>query len=142
MALDREGLRRALRTAYPWIGDEAFGPRTVDAGECDRCRKQPRLVPTCGPVGWRALCRECALEVGTDAWCDGHLADGREILGAIEELGGDWATVVLLWWIATGEVRHERLSEMPTTELPAGVAAHLPAGTTSVPQSEEGDRRE
>jgi hypothetical protein len=78
--VDRRALRAALLETEPWLGEPDRGPRSVDAGACDRCRELPRLLPTCGPSGWEALCRTCALAVGLDAWCDGHRDDGREAL--------------------------------------------------------------
>ncbi len=102
--LDRRALRAALGSVAPWTAALDRGPRAVDAGECDRCRTQPRLLPTCGPVGWTALCRDCALEVGEDAWCDGHADDGAELRDWATGLPPSWPTLVRLWWVATGEV--------------------------------------
>lgn len=125
--LDRPGLRRALRAAYPWLDAADAGPRAVDAGECDRCGDSPRLVPTCGPVPWQALCPRCARTVGANAWCDGHAAEGRARLDWAASLPHEWATVVRLWWVATGEARLEQLVAPPqTSTLPAGVRAALP----------------
>lgn len=81
------------------------GPRAVEAGECDRCGQAPRLLPTCGPVAWTALCRDCAEEVGADAWCVGHETLGEELRAWAAALDDDWPTVCRVWWIATGEVR-------------------------------------
>lgn len=126
--LDRPRLRSVLRLHYRWIDDEAYGPRTVDAGECDRCRRQPRLVPTCGPTAWTALCRGCALHVGEEAWCAGHAEEGRAVLDGLGSLPDEWDTVVLLWWVATGEVRLDQLVDARTERVPAAVRAALPDG--------------
>jgi hypothetical protein len=107
-------LRAALLQRYPWLGATELGPQAVEAGECDRCGAEARLVAPCGPppddapgrVGpdW-ALGRRCALELGPDGWCGGHEAeagDALEWLGALPDEADD---VARLWWVATGEVR-------------------------------------
>jgi hypothetical protein len=104
-AAQRAQLRDALRTAHPWVTATQWGPQAVSAGECDRCGQAPRLLPTCGPVAWQALCRDCAAEMGEDAWCDGHHEVGVAALSWAADLPADWPDVVRLWWIATGEVR-------------------------------------
>jgi hypothetical protein len=106
--IDRAGLRRTLTTAHPWLAATEVGPRAVDAGECDRCGAAPRLLPTCGPVAWTALCRDCALVVGDDGWCDGHAGDGAAARRWAAGLPPVWATVTRLWWVATGEVSADR----------------------------------
>lgn len=103
--LDRAALRRALRRRYPWLDATDVGPRAVEAGECDRCGTEARLVATCGPVGWHALGRRCATEVGTDAWCEGHHAAGLARLRWLAGLPPEADLVARLWWVATGEVR-------------------------------------
>jgi hypothetical protein len=115
-----------LSSAAPWTTATDIGPRAVDAGQCDRCDARPRLVPTCGPVAWRALCRDCALEVGLDAWCDGHAADGRDVLGRVARLPGWWGDAVVLSWVATGEVGGVPAHLDPA--LPAPVRSALPQG--------------
>jgi hypothetical protein len=109
-------LRRALLARYPWLGDPEHGPQTVEAGECDRCGAEARLVAPCGPppteragpgaIGpdW-ALGRRCALELGPDGWCDGHEADAEAALAWLGELPAEADDVARLWWVATGEVR-------------------------------------
>lgn len=82
-----------------------MGPRSVTAGECDRCGAEPRVVATCGPVPWRSLGRRCAADVGTDAWCEGHREDGERHLAWLARLPDEADAVVRLWWVATGEVR-------------------------------------
>lgn len=125
--IDRRALRRALGTAYPWVQEHDRGPRSVEAGECDRCGQRPRLLPTCGPVRWTAVCRDCAREVGDDAWCEGHAELGRELRRWAAELPPEWAAVCRAWWIATGEVRLDpSLAEDLGGALPAPVRALLP----------------
>lgn len=102
--LDRRALRAALAVTAPWTRALDRGPRAVDAGECDRCGRHPRLLPTCGPAHWTALCRDCALEVGEDGWCDGHADDGADLRDWAAQLPTTWPTLVRLWWVATGEV--------------------------------------
>lgn len=103
----RRGLRDALLDVAPWLGDDTFGPRTVDAGPCDVCGNQPRLIATCGPNA-AARCRDCVDAHGDAAWCDGH----REVAAAarawLAQLPDWWAPAVTAWWIATGEVRPGR----------------------------------
>lgn len=127
LPLDGRGLRAALRAAYPWLDDPEVGPTTVDAGECDRCARAPRCVPTCGPAAWTALCPTCAVDVGVDAWCDGHRADGQAHLAWAAGLPAEWATVVRLWWAATGEVRvDDAWLRLARHEVTPGVRAALP----------------
>jgi hypothetical protein len=104
-AVDRHALRRALLEAEPWLAETDVGPASVDAGACDRCGQAPRLLPTCGPAGDAALCRDCALEVGEDGWCDGHAEEGAAARGWAAALPDSWAQTVTLWWFATGELR-------------------------------------
>lgn len=85
--------------------DDDRGPSSVAAGDCDRCGVRPRVLGTCGPVAWEALCRDCVLDVGLDAWCGGHADEGRSRLAWVEGLPPEWAKVCTLWWVATGEVR-------------------------------------
>ena len=85
---------------------------------------RPRLLPTCGPVAWPAICRACALELGTDAWCDGHADEAIELLSWARELPPWWGDAVVLWWVATGEVVSG--PAQPHPQLPAAVAAAAP----------------
>jgi hypothetical protein len=108
IALDastRRALRVALVERYPWIDDAQVGPQAVEAGECDRCGREARLVTTCGPTSWAALGRACALEVGAGAWCDGHSEQARSWLRWLTALPAEVDAVARLWWVATGEVR-------------------------------------
>lgn len=124
---DHRGLREALRVAYPWVTDTEVGPRAVEAGECDRCARRPRCVRTCGPVAWTALCADCAVEVGEDAWCDGHGEDGRAHRAWARQLPPEWPTVVRLWWAGTGEVRVDTAwLHLVRDEVPDPVRRALP----------------
>lgn len=118
-------MRAALLAAYPWLGDDALGPRAVEAGECDRCGRHPRFVPTCGPVSAEAVCRDCALEVGLELWCEGHAGSGEAALSSLRTLPGEWDVVTRLWWIATGEVRIGTLVLARDDRLPPGVTGLL-----------------
>lgn len=125
--LDRRSLRAALVASYPWVTDTEVGPHAVEAGECDRCARRPRCVPTCGPVAWTSLCATCAGEVGDDAWCDGHRDDGVAHRAWARALPPEWPTVVRLWWVATGELRVDAAwLAVVRTEVAATVRAALP----------------
>ena len=104
-ATHRRQLRAALRHHHPWVDDPDVGPRAVEAGECDRCGHEARLVTTCGPTRWAALGRRCAAEVGPQAWCEGHAADAVRWLEQLAALPDEADTVARVWWVATGEVR-------------------------------------
>lgn len=103
--IDKPALRQVLRERHPWLDATEHGPRAVDAGECDRCGAEARLVPTCGPVAWAALGRRCATALGDEAWCDGHAAQAAVTLAWLAALPGEADDVARLWWVATGEVR-------------------------------------
>ena len=102
---ERRELRRELASRLPLLTDPEVGPSTVEAGECDRCGIEPRVVSPCGPLPWAALGRRCALELGVEAWCDGHRDDARRALEQLAGLPEDVDRLVRLWWVATGEVR-------------------------------------
>jgi hypothetical protein len=102
---DRRVLRRRLLEVAPWLARTDVGPQAVEAGPCDRCGQRPRLLPTCGPAGAGAVCRDCARHLGDDGWCAGHHEEGAAARAWAEQLPDRWADVVTLWWIATGEVR-------------------------------------
>jgi hypothetical protein len=120
--VDRRELRTRLLQAAPWLDETEFGPRSVDAGTCELCARHPRLLPSCGPRPEAALCRDCAETLGDDAWCDGHLDDGRA--GTLPER---WADLVVLWWVATGEIRVEDAPPLAAPEtLPPQVRAVVP----------------
>lgn len=114
-------LRRALLERYPWLADTELGPQAVEAGECDRCGAEARLVAPCGPApasvvagaaergerigpSW-ALGRRCAAALGDEAWCDGHRGDAEAALAWLARLPAEADDVARLWWVATGEVR-------------------------------------
>lgn len=125
-ALDRRALRAALAEAEPWLLADDVGPRAVDAGPCDRCGGPPRILPTCGPSAFEALCRDCALTLGLDAWCDGHREEGRAALRWAVGLPAAWDVAVALWWVATGELELDALVWRRARMLPPAVAAALP----------------
>jgi hypothetical protein len=102
---DRRALRLRLLEVAPWLGRTDVGPQVVEAGPCDRCRESPRLLPTCGPSGAVAVCRDCARQLGDDGWCAGHQQDGAAARAWAEALPDRWADLVTLWWVATGEIR-------------------------------------
>lgn len=100
----------------------------MDAGQCDRCGQRPRVLATCGPVAWTALCRDCALEVGPHGWCDGHADDAADLLAWAAALPPWWGDAVVLWWVATGEVTATPATLR--TDLPRPLRTALPrAGT-------------
>ena len=128
MPLDKVTLRAALLDRYPWLRDTDLGPQSVEAGECDGCGAEARMVAPCGPpprggVGadW-ALGRRCALAAGPDGWCEGHEAEAEAALGWLAALPDEADDVARLWWVATGEVRVDPglLGTARRLRLPAG----------------------
>lgn len=101
----RARLRAALVARYPWLTHDDLGPRAVQAGECDGCGAEARLVTTCGPAPALALGRRCARDRGAEAWCTGHADEAVEALAWLGELPAEADDVARLWWVATGEVR-------------------------------------
>jgi hypothetical protein len=95
-------LRERLLRELPWLADDRFGPRNVDAGECDRCGAEPRLVITCGPDGGE-YGRRCAR---AGDWCEGHADEAADALAYLAALPEDADDLAWLWWLATGEVRY------------------------------------
>jgi hypothetical protein len=126
----RRVLREARPERYPWIADADVGPRTVEAGECDRCGSEARLVTTCGPTRWSGLGRRCAAHVGLRGWCDGHADDAARWLAHLRALPEEADTVARLWWVATGEVRMEAAAVTPllARALPDGLTDRHRAG--------------
>jgi hypothetical protein len=102
---DRDALRRALRRRCTWLDHDELGPRHVEAGECDGCGQEARLVMTCGPGSAVYLGRRCAAARGAAAWCDGHAAEAHQALTWLGRLPSEADTAARLWWVATGEVR-------------------------------------
>jgi hypothetical protein len=125
--LDKAALRRELLRAEPWLGALDVGPQAVDAGTCERCDRWPRLLPTCGPAGVAALCRDCARDLGDEGWCDGHRDEGRHARIWAAQLPDRWAAAVVLWWVATGEVRIDAVADIDPRQLDDRVRAVLPA---------------
>ncbi len=123
---ERRQLRSALLGVAPWLAATDVGPQAVEAGACDACDDHPRLLPTCGPGGPGAVCRECAVRLGTDGWCEGHQAEGAAALAWAAALPPSWAQLVILWWVATGEVRAAPWPELDTSVLPLEVRRSLP----------------
>lgn len=109
----RAALKKALLASAPWLDEPDVGPRAVAAGPCDACGAAPRLLPTCGPTAFEALCRGCAAAEGDDAWCDGHREEGREARAWASALPDDWGDAVVLWWVATGEVQSDAWAAAP-----------------------------
>lgn len=100
----RTRLRQALVARYPWVDDPEWGPAAVEAGECDACATEARLVLTCGPAAGQYLGRRCARAVGAQAWCDGHSEDAASALAWLRDLPDEADLVARVWWVATGEV--------------------------------------
>lgn len=121
-AARRRELRAALAARHPWVEDVEIGPRAVEAGECDRCGAEARLVTTCGPTRWAGLGRRCAADIGERAWCDGHADVARRWLAHLDRLPPEADAVARLWWVATGEVRLDPAAVEPLIghALPAG----------------------
>lgn len=115
----RRRLRHAITARHRWVDDGDIGPRSVEAGDCDRCGLEARLVAVCGPVPWAAIGRRCARELGTRAWCDGHAGDVPALLDHLGALPAEADTVARLWWVATGELRLD-------AQLAAALAAQHP----------------
>ncbi|TVR18325.1 MAG: hypothetical protein EA387_14775 [Nitriliruptor sp.] len=122
----RRRLRSALLETAPWLAATEVGPQAVEAGRCDACDESPRLLPTCGPAGPGAVCRDCAVRLGVDGWCEGHQEEGAAALVWAASLPASWAELVILWWVATGEVRPTAWSELDTSVLPLDVRRSLP----------------
>ena len=90
---------------YPWLDDTEVGPRSVEAGECEACGREARLVMTCGPGPAVYLGRRCAAAHGAEAWCDGHAGEAVDALAWLARLPAEADAVARLWWVATGEVQ-------------------------------------
>lgn len=103
-AATRRTLSAALRQRYPWVVDPEWGPSAVEAGDCDSCALEPRLVTTCGPGDAICLGRRCAQAVGIDGWCAGHSREATQLLAHLANLPPEADAVARLWWVATGEV--------------------------------------
>jgi len=105
-ATQRSALRSAIQERYPWVaaaGD--WGPAVVEAGDCDRCHAEARLLQTCGPGSEEFLGRGCLRALGAEAFCDGHADQAATALAWIETLPAEADLVARVWWVATGEVQ-------------------------------------
>ena len=100
----RAQLRAELTARFAWMAHPQLGPSAVEAGECDGCGAEPRLVQTCGPGPAIALGRRCALAAGDAAWCEGHRDEAAAALVFLAGLPDVADTVARMWWVATGEV--------------------------------------
>lgn len=101
----RARLRSLLAEHHPWLTDDTVGPAAVDAGECDACGAEARMVMVCGPGPDSFLGARCALARGTSAWCDGHEPEATAALQRLASLPPEADVLARLWWVATGEVR-------------------------------------
>jgi hypothetical protein len=124
-------LRESLRRAHPWLDDLRFGPRNVDAGECDRCAAEPRLVQTCGP-GAGQLGRRCAT---ADDWCGGHADEAADALAYLHALPQDADDVAWLWWLSTGEVRYGSSARYVPLKYTSGSPSLGPSNASTEPSS-------
>ena len=100
----RAALRAALTSTYPWVTGTDFGPAAVEAGECDECQAEARLVMTCGPGVAQYIGRRCLQRLGRGAFCDGHAAEAAAAILWAETLPADTDLIARVWWVATGEV--------------------------------------
>lgn len=103
-AVQRRGLRAAIEKRYPWVAGGDLGPAAVEAGECDVCGAEARLITTCGPGAYRYLGRRCTATLGDQAWCDGHADEARDAAAWVAALPPEADVVARLWWVATGEI--------------------------------------
>lgn len=124
----RDALRQALLAHAPWLAADDVGPRSVEAGRCEACGVLPRLLPTCGPApgaGGAGVCRSCAATLGDEGWCHGHREDGVRARAWAAELPDRWAELVVLWWVATGELTPDPSLIPDAQHFPAPLAAAL-----------------
>jgi hypothetical protein len=105
----KPALRAALLRDHAWLGHDAYGPRNVVAGDCDRCHAEARLVETCGPGGG-SYGRRCATP---DDWCDGHADEAAAAIAWLATLPDDANEIAYLWWLGTGEVRYSGSERYP-----------------------------
>ncbi len=122
-------LRGALAERFPWTTDTRFGPSAVEAGECDGCGAEARVVQICGPGSEHYLGRRCLLSRGETAFCDGHERDAADAASWVRTLPAEADMVAHLWWVATGEVslRQKDLAAAANAlDLPASDGAASP----------------
>ena len=103
-AAQRAQLRAELVARFGWLANPEVGRSAVEAGECDQCGTEPRMVQTCGPGSAIALGRRCAVAAGEGAWCDGHGDEAAAALAFLMQLPEIADTVARMWWVATGEI--------------------------------------
>ena len=103
----RAQLRTALSSRFDWLTDPRFGPTAVEAGECDACGAEARMVTTCGPGVEQYLGRRCLTELGSTAYCDGHDDEARAALAYVGGLPNEADLIARIWWVSTGEVRFQ-----------------------------------
>ena len=105
MDVEQRGrLRRALLARYQWVADTEWGPAAVEAGECDGCGAEARLVQVCGPGSAQFLGRTCVLTQAEQAWCSGHAGEAALAVEWVDRLPSEADIVARMWWVATGEV--------------------------------------
>ena len=119
-------MRAVLLARHPWVRGRELGPQAVEAGECDVCGAEARLVTPCGPPppvlrgragpDW-AVGRRCLASLGDELWCDGHAADGAQARDWAAALPPEADDVARLWWVATGEVRLDPLLRQRAADL-------------------------
>lgn len=111
-AARRRALRQLLTDTLPWIVNVRVGPTTVDAGACGACGLHPALVAVCGPVTFQAVCAPCCLHPPAELFCAGHADAYAYAKAYCASLPANWASCVLLWWVATGELQLAGLSDL------------------------------
>lgn len=101
----RRALKQYLSDAVPWLHDVTVGPATVDAGACGNCGVLPGIIGVCGPVAFQTVCASCVTQ--SDLFCDGHADVARYAETFCSALPPNWAEIVVLWWVATGELKYD-----------------------------------
>ena len=70
----------------------------------------------------------CIEAVGDAGWCEGHREVAAHVRAWARSVPPWWADAVVLWWVATGEVRPGPGLVGNADELPGPVRVVLPAG--------------
>lgn len=115
----RRALKQFLADVVPWLHDVVVGPTTVDAGVCGNCGVLPGIIPVCGPVSFQAVCASCVTD--SALFCDGHADVARYAATFSAALPANWAEIVVLWWVATGELKYD--GPLDVDAIPADPAA-------------------